>query len=209
MTTPYPPGAGQLPMYPAGAPQPKKGMSTGKILLLVFGGLALLCCGGGAITVGAGLFGASKTLTATSTAGTSTKGTSTTVGLNQAGRDGKFEFIVTNIKYGVPHVGSDSFGENAQGQFVLVTVTVKNIGDKPQTFDGSSQKAKGVNGAVYEHNGSAEMSANSDTQTFLNGINPGNSVTGVIVFDIPKDAKIASLELHDSPFSGGVTVTVA
>jgi hypothetical protein len=34
-------------------------------------------------------------------------------------------------------------------------------------------------------------------------------VTGVLVFDIPKDGRITSLELHDSPFSGGVTVDVA
>lgn len=40
-----PPGYGPQPY----APPPKKGMSTGKILLIVFGsigGLALLCCGG-------------------------------------------------------------------------------------------------------------------------------------------------------------------
>jgi hypothetical protein len=34
-------------------------------------------------------------------------------------------------------------------------------------------------------------------------------VTGTLVFDIPKDGKLASLELHDSTFSGGVAVDVA
>ena len=37
-------------------------------------------------------------------------------------------------------------------------------------------------------------------------INPGNSVKGKVYFDIPKGAKLTSLELHDSMFSGGVTV---
>jgi hypothetical protein len=37
---------------------------------------------------------------------------------------------------------------------------------------------------------------------------PGNSLTGTVVFDIPVDAVPASLELHDSLFSGGVTVTL-
>jgi len=31
----------------------------------------------------------------------------------------------------------------------------------------------------------------------------------VVVFDIPKDSKLTKLELHDSPFFGGVDVAVA
>lgn len=61
----------------------------------------------------------------------------------------------------------------------------------------------------YENDGVAEMYANKDSQTFLETINPGNSVTGVLVFDIAKDGRITSVELHDSSFSGGVTVDVA
>jgi hypothetical protein len=38
-------------------------------------------------------------------------------------------------------------------------------------------------------------------QTVLYEINPGNAVDGTVVFDVPKDTKIAQLELHDSPFS--------
>ena len=34
-------------------------------------------------------------------------------------------------------------------------------------------------------------------------------MTGVLVFDIPKEGKIVGLELHDSAFSGGVLVDVA
>jgi hypothetical protein len=31
-------------------------------------------------------------------------------------------------------------------------------------------------------------------------------VTGTLVFDVPKGTKPSKLELHDSPFSGGVEV---
>ena len=37
-------------------------------------------------------------------------------------------------------------------------------------------------------------------------INPGNKVKGTVYFDIPKGAKLTKLELHDSVFSGGVSV---
>ena len=47
-----------------------------------------------------------------------------------------------------------------------------------------------------------------NTRAFLEDINPGNSVKGIVVFDIPKDGQIVKLELHDSAFSGGVVVNV-
>lgn len=126
--------------------------------------------------------------------------------LGQPVRDGKFEFTVTAVKYGVAQVGGSALNKTAQGQFVLISVTVKNIGQEPQTFDGSNQTAKSAGGAEFDNDTTAEIYANSQSQTFLEKINPGNQVSGVIVFDIPKGEKLASLVLHDSMFSGGVTV---
>ena len=34
----------------------------------------------------------------------------------------------------------------------------------------------------------------------------GNTVKGTLVFDMPKGTEPASIELHDSPFSDGITV---
>ncbi|MFG2083791.1 DUF4352 domain-containing protein [Micromonospora tulbaghiae] len=132
-----------------------------------------------------------------------------TAKIGQPARDGKFEFTVKSAKCGVSKVGTSTFGAKAQGQFCLVTVNVKNIGKESQMFDGSSQKAYAANGTEYSADGSAAIYANKNAETFLNDINPGNQVTGVVAFDIPKDVKLARLELHDSPFSGGVTVSLS
>jgi hypothetical protein len=121
-------------------------------------------------------------------------------------RDGKLEFTVTSIEPGVASVGSDAFGQKAQGQFVLMHLTIKNIGDKAQYFDGSSQKAFDAQGREFSADSGAAIYL-EDSNSFLNEINPGNTVTGTVVFDMPLDAAIAKLELHDSPFSGGVDVT--
>ncbi|GAA0368228.1 hypothetical protein GCM10009541_08300 [Micromonospora gifhornensis] len=123
-------------------------------------------------------------------------------------RDGKFEFTVKSTKCGVRKVGSDMFGAKAQGQFCLVTLKVKNIGKESQMFDGSSQKAYAADGTEYSADGGAALYANENAETFLNDINPGNQVTGVVVFDIPRGVKLTKLELHDSMFSGGVTVAL-
>ncbi|MBO0898947.1 DUF4352 domain-containing protein [Cellulomonas sp. zg-ZUI199] len=128
-------------------------------------------------------------------------------GIGTPVRDGKFEFTVTAIEPGVARIGSDVLGKDAQGQFTLVHVTVTNIGDEAQYFDGSSQKLVDAQGRTHSADTSAAIYL-GDAESFLNQINPGNSVQGTVVFDLPADATPASLELHDSMFSGGVTVTV-
>lgn len=114
-----------------------------------------------------------------------------------------------SAKCGVAKVGREPLGATAQGQFCLITVNVKNIGKEAQLFDGSSQKAYAADGTEYSADGSAALYANKNAETFLNEINPGNQVTGVVVFDIPKKVKLTKLDLHHSPFSGGVTVALA
>ncbi|NGM12920.1 DUF4352 domain-containing protein [Verrucosispora sioxanthis] len=132
-----------------------------------------------------------------------------TAKIGQAVRDGKFEFTVKSNKCGVRKVGSDLLGDKAQGQFCLVTVNVKNIGKEPQTLLDSSQKAYDADGTEYSTDSEAAIYANEDQQTLFAEINPGNQVTGVLVFDIPKKVKLTKLELHDSPFSGGVEVSLS
>ncbi len=127
--------------------------------------------------------------------------------IGTAVRDGNFEFTVTKVKDGVKKVGSGDFSEKPDGQFVLVYVTVENIGDEAQYFDGSSQTL--VDDQDREH--SADTGAAiylEDADSFLNEINPGNKVKAIVVFDVPKDAVPTSIDLHDSMFSGGVSVAL-
>ncbi|MDM8086135.1 DUF4352 domain-containing protein [Cellulomonas cellasea] len=128
-------------------------------------------------------------------------------GIGAPVRDGKLEFTVTAVEPGVASLGSDAFGQKAQGQFVLVRVTVQNIGDEAVFFHGGSQKAFDAQGREFSPDATAPIYL-EDANSFLNEINPGNTVNGTIVFDMPVDVAITSLELHDSPFSSGVTVTL-
>ncbi|BCL12393.1 hypothetical protein GCM10017556_01320 [Micromonospora sagamiensis] len=152
--------------------------------------------------------GAGATDSADSAGGTGEDKKATVAKVGQPARDGKFEFTVKSSKCGVAKIGTDLLGQKAQGQFCLITVNVKNIGKEAQMFDGSSQKAYAADGTEYSADSGAAMYANKNAETFLNDINPGNQVTGVVVFDIPKNVKLTKLELHDSPFSGGVDVTL-
>jgi len=189
----------------------------------VIGSLIALCCIGGVVMAVAGGAGGSDTSTNGATTNDTPAADSSAInqpsskaaaprkakaGIGTPVRDGKFEFVVKSQKCGVGRVGSSLLGQDAQGQFCLVVVTVKNIGDAAQLFDASSQKGFNAAGQEYSADGGAGIYANDQAQTFLNEINPGNQVQGTLVFDIPKGAAITRLELHDSPFSGGVEVSL-
>jgi hypothetical protein len=129
-------------------------------------------------------------------------------GLNTAVRDGKFEFVVTGVDCSKSTLGHDFLTKKAQGRFCVVDVSVRNIGKEAQMFAGFSQKAFDAAGAEFTNDGGAEFYANDNNETFLNEINPGNQVKGRVVFDVPKGTVLATIELHDSAFSGGVKVAL-
>jgi hypothetical protein len=223
---PYDPNQPPPPGDPTAA-QPPVQKNNKKLILGIIGGLLGLCCVGGIIAAVNG--GDDDKPKAAATTGTpaAKKTTGATnapkaapakpvptepladeaPGLGDKVRDGKFEFVVKAVACGKSKVGNQYLNKKAQGQFCQVTVTVKNIGDESQLFDGSSQKALAGN-VEFSNDGTAEMYANGDNNTFLNEINPGNQATGKLLFDVPKSTKLTGLELHDSPFSGGVKVTL-
>ena len=141
------------------------------------------------------------------TGGGSSENTGTAVGLNQPTQDGKFEFTVTGLDCSQNTIGEAPVTKTAQGTFCLVSLTVKNIGNEAQLLDASSQKALDAAGKEYSADSSAAMYL-GDTSTFLNQLNPGSTVNGQIAYDVPVGTQLTALELHDSPFSGGVTVNL-
>ncbi|MFE9914121.1 DUF4352 domain-containing protein [Micromonospora sp. NPDC005553] len=179
-------------------------------LALLATGLIALGCGSGAVDKASDSSSDSKASSSSGDEGgaKAEEKPAKTAKIGQPARDGKFEFTVKSSKCGVAKIGSDMLGQKAQGQFCLVTVNVKNIGKEAQMFDGSSQKAYAADGTEYSADTGAAIYANKNAETFLNDINPGNQVNGVVVFDIPKNVKLTKLELHDSMFSGGVEVTL-
>ncbi|MEU8194928.1 DUF4352 domain-containing protein [Microbispora amethystogenes] len=132
-----------------------------------------------------------------------------TPGLGDVVKDGKFAFKVTKVEKGLSQVGEGFTISRAQGQYVLVHLTVENIGDEAQMFSDSAQKLVDARGRTFDADSGAAALGLRDSNAFLNNINPGNSVKGILLFDVPKNLTLRSVELHDSIFSDGVTVSLA
>jgi hypothetical protein len=118
-------------------------------------------------------------------------------------RDRNFEFTVTGVKTGVATVGDDaSYMQTAAGEFVIVSLTVRNTSKELNVFfsnaqwlyDGQGRRFDGDYAASFvldfDHGGSPE-------------IQPGASIQTQVVFDLPKGAVPAKIELHNFASSKG------
>ncbi|MBX6750178.1 MAG: DUF4352 domain-containing protein [Micromonosporaceae bacterium] len=179
----------------------------GRTALLTVGLVVLGCCVAGATAAVV-----SSALNRDGGAGPGGAGPATAPavpGFGDPVRDGQFEFVVSGLTCGHAELVNGILRAQAQGQFCVVDLSVGNIGDEPRHFADGAQKAYGPNGHQYAADTHAGVVANGNGAAVWNVINPGNAVQAKIVFDIPPTASITTLELHDSPFSGGVRVAVS
>jgi len=163
----------------------------------------------GVIAAAAG--GGSKSPTSSSTTKTNGSSAAQLAKIGQAARDGKFEFTISKVSCGETTVGTNQYlQKQAQGQYCRVTMSVQNIGDQAQGLSSSDQKLIDAAGKQYSADDTATLYAapQGASSTWYNNINPGNSVNGDIIFDIPKGVTPITAELHDSAFSGGVKVNL-
>jgi Domain of unknown function (DUF4352) len=198
-------------------------MRAGRTPLLSFGGRgiserniirmkeAIIAALVGGAMIGAGLTACAPLPSQGASATHAAADAATAAPAGSAVRDGKFEFQVLNIaraKTVSDPTGNPYMTATAQGEFIVITMSVANIGDQPQNYFGQNQKVIDVSGRQYAANGEADMWMNTGV-TPMGGINPGNSIQVKAAFDVPPGTQPAALEVHDSMFSRGVSVKLA
>ena len=114
-------------------------------------------------------------------------------------------FVVSSVETGIPSVG-EYLTDTAQGAFAIITVTVTNTSNHSIDFNASEQHVRDANNRVFRVDGSATSMASDGDAGWFNDINPGNSVTVRLVYDMPKDAVPATISLRAS---GGRPALVA
>ncbi|AMT71994.1 DUF4352 domain-containing protein [Mycobacteroides abscessus subsp. massiliense] len=127
-------------------------------------------------------------------------------GVGSEVRDGKFAFVVDKVDIGKSVVGRDDnqfMQKKAQGEWAVLSMTVTNISDKPQTFFAENQKLI-AGGKTFSADSTASMYIGNDA--LMAEINPGNKIDVQVAFDVPVGTEPDQVKLHDSAFSGGVAV---
>ncbi|EID29377.1 MULTISPECIES: DUF4352 domain-containing protein [Streptococcus] len=102
---------------------------------------------------------------------------------------GDVEYIV-NSKSLSQNVGGE-FGKNANGIYLILNVTVKNNGKKSITVTDDFFKLL-KDDTEYSTDSTAGIYANQEAKFFLSELNPENSITGNVVFDVNTETADAS-----------------
>lgn len=202
MTTPPP---NPYPSYPAPIP-PKKG--KGKkiagfgclgliivVLIVVIASCASILGGGSDSASGGSAAGSGKDAQKSAQVG-------------DAVTSGNLQVTVTKVGKDKTKVGNEYIGKKAQGRFVQVNMTIKNVGDSAEYFSDTDVKLKDAKGTEYSADSEAAAYI-SDSNALFEQINPGNTNKGIVVFDVSKKAIPTTLEfqggLFDSPIAVDLT----
>jgi eukaryotic-like serine/threonine-protein kinase len=120
-------------------------------------------------------------------------------------RDGKLEFAVSLVSCGHDTVGQGPLRAESGGQFCLVRLQVRNIGHESWTLP--------INQYLFDtagdrHSVDIRAGVAVSSQRLLQQLEPGQRVSGTLVFSLPAGAHPERLELHDSLFSSGTELRV-
>lgn len=116
---------------------------------------------------------------------------------------GDLSLTVTDVQTGVASVGDPMWDTQANGEFVIVSFTITNNGSSPESIFS--------NDFMLLNDAGAEFATSSDTWHVEDNlsweeINPGNSFTGVLVYDVPAGTTVTGLEVTVGWFSSPVSV---
>lgn len=105
-------------------------------------------------------------------------------------------------------IGEQEFGSGAKadGQFVIVKLSLTNNKDETKTFSDSSAKLVTTDGKSYETSSDAIFAV--EDSLILKDIQPDLTTKGTLVFDVPP-AKVAGSKLVVEDLFGSGEITVA
>ena len=133
------------------------------------------------------------------------KKTEESVALGTATEVGDFSVTISEVTPGITSVGNQYLGAKPQGQYVVVKLTVTNNGKTAQYFTDSNIKL--VDSQDREHSSSSD-SIYLEDNVLVKEINPGNTLSGTVLFDVPADAALKAVKVEGGLFDRAKMVAV-
>jgi hypothetical protein len=119
---------------------------------------------------------------------------------------GIFDFDVTALRCGTTSVGPEDLEQKAAGQFCLLDLTVTNNSGEPEMFVSGEQRVHDTNGVAYAVAEEAAVFLNDQSPSLLGELDPGETVAGVLPFDVPSDVHLSEAVLTGGMSTPGVRV---
>jgi len=108
-------------------------------------------------------------------------------------------YTVNNVET-TSSVGSSYAKTNANGEFIVIDLTLKNEENEPATILEDNLKLIGGNGSQYSTSTDASLAVN-DAFVILEEIQPGVKQSGKLIYDVPKSAVGGSVLQVEDLFS--------
>lgn len=168
--------------------------------LLKWGAIAIVVI----IIIGAVSGGGKNTNTTTNTGSTKNevKKEEPIAKIGEAVTANSLAFTVSDISK-AKTLGGAYVKKNAQGTFNIITLNIKNVGKETVTIDSSMIRLTDSQGRKFDRSidgQTAKGMSQGSVDLFLQQVQPGLSVNGDIVFDLPDDATDLKLLVKGSLF---------
>lgn len=168
--------------------------------------LALTGCSGGSgessdAAAPAGDAGSSTTTSAEAPAAPEAPGFGTPVTV------GTFEFTASALTDIGTTVGTPPLSQDAQGTYLQLDLSVKNVGDSAEMFLSNYVKLIDADGRTFDSDSTASIYADG-ASVWVSTINPGNAMSGPIFFDVPAGTQPVAIQVTDNMFADGERITV-
>ena len=122
--------------------------------------------------------------------------------------DGDLAFTVSSVTT-ASTIGNSFVAKTAQGIYYIITVKIDNNGKDTKTINASDFHVVDSQGRKFDYSNDGQLAmeeSQGTTDLFLQQIQPSLSVTGKIVFDVPKDATGLKLLAQGGLFTDGVSI---
>lgn len=117
---------------------------------------------------------------------------------------GDFKWKVTSIEKRFVLGNSEYLKKKASGMFLLVKVEVENVGNEPQLLSDTFLKLVDDKGRTFAADTGAGLYLGEEW-IFFKTLNPGVTLRGTIVYDVPKDMTVANLKISSNFAENSIT----
>lgn len=106
---------------------------------------------------------------------------------------GDWQLKVTDFDCGENEIGDEDRSTKAEGEFCLLEIRAKNNSDTKSTVADDQQKLSDDGGETYRSDHEATLDDDPGSNLFVDGVDPGSTAKGTVVFDVPKKVRITEV----------------
>lgn len=132
----------------------------------------------------------------------------TTAGIGDSVTSGDLSLVVKSVAEPTMRLGDSNFGTDAQGEFIVVELEITNDGNQAENFH-SGQVVLKSGEREFEPDGTAALYLPQNSAMLFDKINPGNTLKGAVVFDLPAGTPLETLEFRGSLFGQPAVVALS